>query len=1184
MSLNLDGLPGQVQETTNGDLPLPYARSAPLLIHDLLDQNLGPEWPEFMNLDTDNTIWAKTYGSHDLSEHLVAPGGRKRLQTKHTLLQSGVQNGQLDGETFFNSSCCLHCCHHFLVRITKPSGEQSPCKCPGKTLSEGFHHLTFWSTYTNEEIREITTERRRLVTGARYRCTADNCGVVVEIEISQPRISAEWIQKLTDKDRIMTNLRNAITEDPGRFADAQESWVDAGLAQLFTYAKDLITKPEVKRLTKRNKRFVVVMGPEMYDLFRSIGYTDIIEEKDGVTEECFMPKVPEPQGPVTLPGTYRAYMEDIQTELECMMRHLRMQKGDFMQLSNRLAIRNIEDIFDCDGYTFIEGRAKLSWPFRFLGAMPNFSTRLLEDTYNRQCLFDPENKDCYTDALFSIARDSTNGHGSEFDRKVKAMVRVEMDYLLATWDVPDIATDDEIISAFKKALRDNPSQVETCFELLQTFVNQGRRSSRLQKILEHRMPASLAADVLGIQPQDDANLVIKQARDRMSAIKKEIVARAILAIARERKDVQLLRESKRIQQGAPPPLWPVGLENIGNTCYLNSILQYLYTLTPIQALVKSYGVMELSENDVSDRRIGASKSKVSLLDLLVSQEFVKELNKLFLELQTVPVGPTQPTQVLANTVLLTDTQLQTVPETGSSNMIFSAANQPSVSTDIEPFDDIFMSDAPLISPTPHGTVSLSEINPIAGGSLTPPPEIKPVDLISNVSSETLMGDDDTPMTMVPSIQPSEHIAKANVEETEVLPSKVPTAQITKNTLDRGAVQQSLQSKHEFSMQQQDVEEIFGRIIDRIQAGISSTGFVYDGIQNDFVMQTFFFRMVTYTIKKNATGQELPAKREAPEFYRYITAFPAQSDACTLYEALDRTFDRDEIEGVESISRYTAILDDPPPVLHILVQRTQDNGQKNYNPVIIDDFLDLDRYMDAPEDSDLMKRRKKGWALRKRLRSLDAVAYGNIREPSPSSLPSLVLRDEGISDMGDSVDSALVGDKEQLCRYACEQDGLPKTVFSSAQKDHEAFAIPEPAGGLADGDGRMYGRAEAEAVYKLFESEKAALNSQCQTLFDDMKKLRYRLHAVFCHSGRQSGGHYWVWIHDFKAGVWRKYNDTWIEERAEILPELNKGSDPYYLCYVLDKDVDFFVDVPQRKPRDEDDVNEGLDFNMLDNEA
>jgi ubiquitin carboxyl-terminal hydrolase 25/28 len=33
------------------------------------------------------------------------------------------------------------------------------------------------------------------------------------------------------------------------------------------------------------------------------------------------------------------------------------------------------------------------------------------------------------------------------------------------------------------------------------------------------------------------------------------------------------------------PAWPVGLDNIGNTCYLNSLLQFYYTVKPLRELV-----------------------------------------------------------------------------------------------------------------------------------------------------------------------------------------------------------------------------------------------------------------------------------------------------------------------------------------------------------------------------------------------------------------------------------------------------------------------------------------------------------------------------------------------------------------------------------------------------------------------
>ena len=117
-----------------------------------------------------------------------------------------------------------------------------------------------------------------------------------------------------------------------------------------------------------------------------------------------------------------------------------------------------------------------------------------------------------------------------------------------------------------------------------------------------------------------------------------------------------------------------------------------------------------------------------------------------------------------------------------------------------------------------------------------------------------------------------------------------------------------------------------------------------------------------------------------------------------------------------------------------------------------------------------------------------------------------------------------------------------------------------------------------------------LIEKLKSQFADLQSLPYRLHSVFIHRGMVSSGHYWIYIYDFAARMWRKYNDgyvTEVKDPKEVYETEDSGrpATASYLVYVKEGMEEELTEAVFRnvvEPRVENPWNDGLnDVVMLD---
>lgn len=502
--------------------------------------------------------------------------------------------------------------------------------------------------------------------------------------------------------------------------------------------------------------------------------------------------------------------------------------------------------------------------------------------------------------------------------------------------------------------------------------------------------------------------------------------RALTAIAIGRKSSILLdtlqSEAPKVPHGTPEE--PVGLENIGNTCYLNSLLQFLFTMTELRRLVLDFDEYKMSPDEKSMEQKRVGQRKVSVKEVQSAQKFVDNLAHLFHGMIETPQSSIRPEQELARLTLETESVKEKMrrrstlksnerPGPAAFDGMLGLGSLPITDEDTNGVTDGIVVQSP--AEANHYFDPFADSNNLkdesARDAMESGPATDDASMNDNSSEITLVSRPDSerdatevtdghaqssalndkenvspvkpsttlaasPWTGLPmeSTAPSASSAQAATGSHDTTADK--TSDVDPELMryapppgkpppvpPRKPVQNSTTTLEEYA-RQQDVTEVMNHCIIQLSYAMRPTGFDKSGEQRDEIHDLFFGQQIVHAQPQKEPPVTLP-------FLNIITrVFQRPSD---VYAAIDTEFDLQETQGGAKAFTSIAAL---PPVLSVALDRVSWNNdtkrqEKLNHHVDVPETIFMDRYLESPPDSELIQRRQQTWAIKKELTTLTA---------------------------------------------------------------------------------------------------------------------------------------------------------------------------------------------------------------------
>ncbi|UPX19303.1 Ubiquitinyl hydrolase 1 [Ascochyta rabiei] len=690
---------------------------------------------------------------------------------------------------------------------------------------------------------------------------------------------------------------------------------------------------------------------------------------------------------------------------------------------------------------------------------------------------------------------------------------------LSWLDLDQAQPDDFVRTMFTIKTSDNPSCTESARKAV-SVIAEHRNSDRLRQFLhegtmtEPEMDLSEAYALFEISAMSDRQNV------DLSVLQSSMLVAPPSDIGKLQKAYSLIehdqsqnynnKEDQPKETGSrindfPLDTWPVGCRNNGNTCYLNSVLQFLFTIKPLRDLVLNFDayVQDTSPEALKNKKVG--RTVVTPERVATAQKFVRELQSLFELMIRAPTDNVLPTKHLAELALCkTDS-----PEVGVNEPVDEGKNS----------NDLL-----------NGTVAAQIKEDISGTApidsvMDEGDDVKNEDAASHTSVQAANGELDSvekpsPPTRAPPVPPRPK-AQAQAQEQE-------QAKELKKSRDDHISE---------SARQQDAAEVMGNILDLVSCAIRGDGVLRDGEQDDLIKNLFFSDV---TIVRNTTD-----KVEKTSELRNHHLISAGGRDRHLYAALDDDFGLSDLEGGDNKYEYIA---QAAPIQIVNVRRLQFNKEKKQQvrdtaQLSLDDVLYLDRYLEATNTltgDKLLQLRKAQWAKQQELQRL-AIRCKDLQ----------ALEIEGM-DLAEAVEETALFTESFLAGI---EQRMTESLLTPPPEELPA-SLHERAKQL---------KADLEEI----STSMTQLESDVDTVFKQYCDHGYRLHAIFVHRGGTGSGHYLIYIKDFQNNTWREYNDETVRPYSEEdVFKLGPGAlaaGSTGIVFVKDGSVDTLTEAVCRRP-------------------